>query len=306
MKVGFIGLGLMGAPMSRNLLKAGHSVRAWNRTSAKVDAFVADGGEASASPADAAAGAEVVITMVTDSPDVQAVILGEGGVIEGVAPGTVVVDMSTISPEVTRSVGAALAERGVPMLDAPVSGGVLGAQNAALSIMLGGDEEAFEVARPVLEAMGTRITYCGALGMGQVTKLVNQVIVAGTMAAVCEGLVFGAKAGADLQAVFSGGHGRRGELVAVGEPGRAAAQGRLRAGVHGAAPAEGPAAHHGVGHGHEPAAVHHPAGAPPVPGRRGAGSRRRGHAGVREGAGGPRRRAGPVPGRVAEASATCG
>ena len=203
MKVGFIGLGLMGAPMSRNLLKAGHSVRAWNRTASKVEAFVADGGEAATSPADAAAGAEVVITMVTDSPDVQAVILGEGGVIEGVAPGTVVVDMSTISPEVTRDVGAALGARGVPMLDGPVSGGVLGAQNAALSIMLGGDEDAVEVARPVLEAMGTRITYCGALGMGQVTKLVNQVIVAGTMAAVCEGLVFGAKAGADLQAVFS-------------------------------------------------------------------------------------------------------
>lgn len=203
MKVGFIGLGLMGAPMSRNLLKAGHSVRAWNRTPSRVDAFVADGGEAASSPSDAAAGADVVITMVTDSPDVHAVMLGEGGVIEGAAPGSVVVDMSTISPEVTRSVGAALAERGVPMLDAPVSGGVLGAQNAALSIMLGGDPDAFEQARPVLEAMGTRITYCGALGMGQVTKLVNQVIVAGTMAAVCEGLVFGAKAGADLQAVFS-------------------------------------------------------------------------------------------------------
>lgn len=203
MRVGFIGLGLMGAPMSRNLLKAGHVVRAWNRTAAKVDAFVAGGGEAASSPADAAAGSEVVITMVTDSPDVQAVVLGEGGVIEGAAPGTVIIDMSTISPEVTRAVGAALEERGVPMLDAPVSGGVLGAQNAALSIMLGGDKDVFESVKPVLEAMGTRITYCGGLGMGQVTKLVNQVIVAGTMAAVSEGLLFGAAAGADLQAVFS-------------------------------------------------------------------------------------------------------
>ena len=203
MRVGFVGLGLMGAPMSRHLLKAGHSVRAWNRTASKVDAFVADGGAAASSPQDAAAGAEVVITMVTDSPDVQAVILGEGGVIHGAAAGTVVIDMSTISPEVTRTVGAALAERGVPMLDAPVSGGVLGAQNAALSIMLGGNREVFESVRPVLEAMGTRITYCGELGMGQVTKLVNQVIVAGTMAAVSEGLLFGAAAGADLQAVFS-------------------------------------------------------------------------------------------------------
>ena len=202
MKVGFVGLGLMGAPMSRNLLKAGHTVRAWNRTKSKLDAFVADGGEAAASPQDAAAGADVVITIVTDSPDVQQVVLGEGGVIHGVSQGALLVDMSTISPEVTRAIGAELADRGVQMLDAPVSGGVLGAQNAALSIMVGGPRDAFERVTPLFEAMGQRITYCGGPGMGQVTKLVNQVIVAGTMAAVSEGLLFGAAAGADLDAVF--------------------------------------------------------------------------------------------------------
>ena len=129
-------------------------------------------------------------------------MLGDGGVIHGAQPGSVVIDMSTISPSVTRAVAARLAERSVGMLDAPVSGGTWGAQNASLSIMVGGPRDVYDRCLPVFEAMGQRITYCGGTGMGQVTKLVNQIIVAGTLAAACEGLVFAAKAGADLEAVF--------------------------------------------------------------------------------------------------------
>ena len=149
-----------------------------------------------------AGASEVTVVMVTDSPDVEEVVLGDGGVIHGAQPGSVVVDMSTISPSVTRAVAARLAEKGVGMLDAPVSGGTWGAQNASLSIMVGGPREVYDRCLPVFEAMGQRITYCGGTGMGQVTKLVNQIIVAGTLAAACEGLVFAAKAGADLDAVF--------------------------------------------------------------------------------------------------------
>lgn len=203
MKVGLVGLGLMGAPMSRNLLKAGYTVKAWNRTKSKVDAFVADGGEAASSPKDAATNVDVVITIVTDSPDVLQVALGENGIIHGLNKGSVYVDMSTISPEVTRVIGETMSKHGVEMLDAPVSGGVLGAQNAALSIMVGGSMDVFERTMPLFEAMGQRVTYCGGPGMGQVTKLVNQVIVAGTMAAVSEGLLFGAVAGVDLNAAFA-------------------------------------------------------------------------------------------------------
>ena len=219
MKVGFVGLGLMGAPMSRNLLKAGHAVKAWNRTKSKVDEFVADGGEAANSPQDAATDVDVVITIVTDSPDVLQVALGETGVIHGLSRGSVFVDMSTISPEVTRVIGETMNKYGVEMLDAPVSGGVLGAQNAALSIMVGGSMDVFKRTTPLFEAMGQRVTYCGGPGMGQVTKLVNQVVVAGTMAAVSEGLLFGAMAGVDLNAAFkaiSGGAANSWQLENLG------------------------------------------------------------------------------------------
>ncbi|MBI2936475.1 MAG: NAD(P)-dependent oxidoreductase [Chloroflexi bacterium] len=202
MRVGFIGLGLMGTPMSKNLLKAGFTVVAWNRTSSKTEELARQGALVAGSPAEVGAQSEVIITMVTDSPDVEQVVLGPGGVREGVLPGSVVVDMSTISPAVTRSIGERLQPLGVSLLDAPVSGGVMGAINGTLSIMVGGDRPVFERCLPVLQAMGQRITYCGASGAGQVTKLVNQVIVAGTLAAICEGLVFAAKAGADLEAVF--------------------------------------------------------------------------------------------------------
>ncbi len=203
MRVGFVGLGLIGKPMSTNLVKAGFDVAVWNRTAARMDPIVALGASAGDSPADVAGSSEVTITMVSDSPDVEAVILGEGGVIEGAAPGSVVIDMSTISPSVTRSIASGLSENGVDMLDAPVSGGVNGAEAGALSIMVGGKRDVFDRCAPVFEAMGKQITYCGDNGMGQVTKLSNQIIGLGNMAAMCEALVFATKAGGDPDALLS-------------------------------------------------------------------------------------------------------
>jgi len=211
MKVGFVGLGIMGRPMAKNLLKAGHNVTCYNRGSGPRDELAEAGAAIAQTPKEAAAGMEAVITIVTDSPDVEHVILGPDGVIEGAASGTVVIDMSTISPEVTRRVGAALAERGIQMLDAPVSGGDAGAIAGTLSIMVGGEAAALEKARPLFEAMGQRIVHCGPLGAGQTVKLCNQVAITGTLLGVCEALLFAAKAGVDpnrmLEAVSAGAAG---------------------------------------------------------------------------------------------------
>lgn len=217
--IGVIGLGIMGKPMAQNLLKAGFTVHVWNRTASKMDELVQAGATASASPAEVARAATIVITIVTDSPDVEQVVLGPNGVIEGVQQGSVLIDMSTISPGVTRDIAARLREKGVHMLDAPVSGGQIGAINGTLSIMVGGDAPIFERCQPVFKAMGQRIVHCGGNGQGQVTKAVNQTIVAGTMAAVAEGLTFAAKAGADLDAVFqavSGGAANSWQLENLG------------------------------------------------------------------------------------------
>ncbi|MSQ11107.1 MAG: NAD(P)-dependent oxidoreductase [Dehalococcoidia bacterium] len=219
LRVGFIGLGLMGLPMSLNVLRAGFPLTVWNRTASKARAALDSGAQAGRSPADVASRSDVVITMVSDSPDVEEVVLGREGVLEGARPGCTLVDMSTIAPKVTRSLAQRLAERGVELLDAPVSGGTLGAQNGTLSIMVGGKPQVLERCRPVLQAMGQRITYCGPNGMGQVAKLANQIIAAGTLAAVCEGLVFAATAGADLNAVHqavSGGAASSWQLEHLG------------------------------------------------------------------------------------------
>src|SRR5262245_11746510 len=211
MRVGFVGLGIMGRPMAKNLLKAGHTVVAYNRSAGPRAELAAAGATIAATPREAAAGAEAVITIVTDSPDVEHVILGPDGVAEGASPGTVVIDMSTISPEVTRRIGAALAERGVKMLDAPVSGGDAGAIAGTLSIMVGGDAADVETARPLFEAMGQRIVHCGSLGAGQTVKLCNQVAITGTLLGVCEALLFATKSGVDplkmLEAVSAGAAG---------------------------------------------------------------------------------------------------
>jgi len=196
--VGFIGLGIMGQPMARNLLKAGFGLVVYTRTRGKAEGLLAEGALWADSPAAVARQAPMVITMVADSPDVEQVVLGPQGVIEGVRPGGVVIDMSTVSPRVERAIAQQLATRGVAYMDAPVSGGSWGAIQGTLAIMVGGEEDAFRRALPVFEAMGKSITYMGPSGAGQVTKLVNQVLVAVTLSGVAEALVFGAKAGADL------------------------------------------------------------------------------------------------------------
>ena len=200
--IGFIGLGIMGMPMARNLLKAGYPVVAYNRTSSKAEALATESNGATkvaASPRAVAEAASIIITMVTDSPDMEELVTGTGGVIEGIQRDAVLIDMSTISPAVTRSIAARLGEKGAHMLDAPVSGGSWGAIEGTLSIMVGGEEPIFQRCLPVFQAMGRNVVHVGATGMGQVTKLVNQVLVAGTMNAVAEALVFAAKAGADLE-----------------------------------------------------------------------------------------------------------
>jgi 2-hydroxy-3-oxopropionate reductase len=211
MRVGFVGLGIMGRPMAKNLLKAGFQVTAYNRSPGPREELAEAGADVVTTPREAAERVEAVITNVTDSPDVEAVILGPDGIIEGAAPGTIVIDMSTISPAVTRRIGAALAERGVKMLDAPVSGGDQGAIAGTLAIMIGGDAADVEKARPLFEAMGQRITHCGPLGAGQTVKLSNQVAITGALLGVCEALTFAQKNGVDpavvIEAISAGAAG---------------------------------------------------------------------------------------------------
>lgn len=198
-KIGFIGLGVMGKPMAKNLLKAGYALTVWNRTKSKMEELLSLGATGASSPKEVAENSDVVIIMVTDSPDVEEVILGPLGVIEGAKPGLVLIDMSTISPYVARRVAEKLSEREVKMLDAPVSGGEMGAKEGTLSIMVGGPKGIYEECLPILKVLGKRITYMGESGMGQITKLCNQVICALNIQAVCEGLILGAKAGLDLE-----------------------------------------------------------------------------------------------------------
>lgn len=201
MKVAFIGMGTMGAPMALNILNAGHTVTVHNRTREREVPLAEAGAERAPTPREAAAAAEIVVTCVSDTPDVETVLLGDDGVIHGAATGSIVIDMSTISPIATREIAARLAEKKIRMLDAPVSGGSEGAQNGTLSIMVGGDAEDVDRARPVLEAMGQTITHIGAVGAGQMTKAINQVVVAGTYWSVAEGLAIGLKAGLDMEKV---------------------------------------------------------------------------------------------------------
>ena len=198
-KIGFIGLGIMGMPMARNLLRAGFDVVAYNRTDSKAEALSKEGAEKVDSPRELAEKCPVVITIVSNTPDVEQVVLGERGVIEGIRPDSVIIDMSTISPQATQDIAAKIKEKGSHMLDAPVSGGEQGAINGTLSIMVGGDVEIFRRCQSVLEAMGKNIVHVGANGMGQTVKLMNQILVAGNLNAVAEALVFGQKAGVNLE-----------------------------------------------------------------------------------------------------------
>ena len=202
-RIGFIGLGIMGQGMAANLLKAGFALTVWNRTITRMQDLVAQGAHAGASPADVAARSDIIITCVSDTPDVQAVLLGEKGVIHGAHPGALVIDCSTISPQATRKMASALGEKGIHMLDAPVSGGSEGAAKGTLSIMVGGESDQFMRALPVFQAMGKTITHIGGHGAGQTVKLVNQVLVVGNCIAMCEALMFAQAGGVDLQKTYN-------------------------------------------------------------------------------------------------------
>lgn len=202
MKIGFIGLGTMGAPMARRLIDAGHDVAVHNRTRERELPLAEAGARRAATPRDVADGADLVITIVGDSPDVEQVVLGEDGAVHGLRDGSVLVDMSTISPAVTREIASALANRGVAMLDAPCSGGSEGAERGSLSIMVGGDAAVLERVRPVLDVLGTTVTHVGDAGAGQICKAVNQVVIAGTFAAVAEGLSMAMASGVDAEATL--------------------------------------------------------------------------------------------------------
>ncbi len=196
-RVGFIGLGVMGKPMARNLMKAGYPLVVYNRSRPPMEELAAEGAETAGSPREVAARSDVVITMLPDTPEVEQVLAGPDGVFAGGRPGLIVIDMSTIDPTAARRLAAQAAERGITMLDAPVSGGEIGAIQGTLSIMVGGDPAAFERCLPILRAMGRNIVHMGGPGAGQVTKAANQVVVALTIAAIGEALVLAAKAGVD-------------------------------------------------------------------------------------------------------------
>lgn len=202
MKIGFIGLGIMGKPMSKNLLKAGYQLVVCDVVKAAVDEVVAAGATAAATPKAVAEQADIIVTMLPNSPHVNQVVLGENGVIEGAKPGAVVVDMSSIAPLVARKIAAKLAEKGVELLDAPVSGGEPKAIDGTLSVMAGGKKEVFDRCYPVMKAMAGSVVLTGDVGAGNVTKLANQIIVALNIAAMSEALVLATKAGVEPELVY--------------------------------------------------------------------------------------------------------
>ena len=197
MRIGFVGLGIMGRPMALNILKGGFDLTVWARRAESMAPLLEAGAKGAASPAEVAAACDIVVSMVSDAPDVEAVALGSGGVAEGARPGLIYIDMSTIAPAAAQSIAARLAEKGVTMLDAPVSGGEVGAINAGLTIMVGGDEAAFEKAKAVLACMGKSVNLIGGSGAGQVTKACNQILTGVTVMAVAEAFNFARKSGVD-------------------------------------------------------------------------------------------------------------
>lgn len=196
--IGFIGLGIMGGGMVRNLLKAGFEVYIWNRTSSRMAPIEAAGANGAPDAATVAARSDIIILCVSETRDVEEVLFGENGVVQGAKPSSLIIDTSTISPQATVSMEARLKTAGLRMLDAPISGGSEGAANGTLSIMVGGDETDVTRAMGALEAMASRITHVGGTGAGQMVKLVNQILVVGTMMAISEALLFAQKGGLDL------------------------------------------------------------------------------------------------------------
>jgi 2-hydroxy-3-oxopropionate reductase len=201
--IGFVGLGIMGRPMLRNLLKAGHTVVAYGRTPAKLDAAVADGAQRGASNADVGARAPIVITMLPDGPEVEEVVLGAGGILSGAKAGSLIIDMSSISPLVSQKIAAACAGKGVDFIDAPVSGGEPKAIDGTLAIMVGAGEAAFARAEPILKCMGSSVTLTGPVGAGNTTKLANQIMVACNIAAMGEALTLATRCGLNPEVVFN-------------------------------------------------------------------------------------------------------
>ncbi|MGK2849615.1 MAG: NAD(P)-dependent oxidoreductase [Candidatus Limnocylindrales bacterium] len=215
-RIAFLGLGTMGGAMTANLARAGFPVTAWNRTPGRAGELADLGVAFAATPAAAAAEADIVVVCVSDTPDVEAVLFGEDGVAEGARDGSLVIDCSTIAPSGSWDFAARLRERGLAMIDAPVSGGSEGARNATLTIFVGGAEADVERARPILEALGRTITHVGPIGAGQAVKAVNQVILAGTYLGVAEGIVLAIKAGLDVEQVVGalGGGAAQGWVLA--------------------------------------------------------------------------------------------
>ncbi len=209
--IGFVGLGIMGLPMAGHILDAGYPLTVYNRTRSKAEELGARGAKVADSPAEVAAASTVIITIVSDSPDVEEVVAGSQGVMDRIAEDSVVIDMSTISPQVERQLDEQLRAKGCTLVDAPVSGGDVGARNATLAIMAGGDKAAFDRVRPILEVMGKTITYCGPVGNGQLTKLSNQILVSVTLLGVSEAITFAKKNGLDahvmIEAVKGGAAG---------------------------------------------------------------------------------------------------
>ncbi len=201
--VGFVGLGIMGRPMIRNLIKAGHTVIAYGRNPRKLDACVADGAERGASNRDVGLRASVIFTMLPDGPQVEEVVLGDDGILAGCKPGSLIVDMSSINPLVSQRIASACTARSVDFLDAPVSGGEPKAVDGTLAIMVGGSDENFRKAEPLLQCMGSTVTHTGAVGAGNVTKLANQIMVACNIAAMGEAFVLATRCGLDPETVLN-------------------------------------------------------------------------------------------------------
>lgn len=202
MKIGFIGLGIMGKPMSKNLLKAGYDLTVCDIIKAAVDEVAAAGAKVAATPREVAAQTDIIITMLPNSPHVKQVVLGENGVLDGAKPGSVLIDMSSIAPLVSREIAEKLAPKGIDMLDAPVSGGEPKAIDGTLSVMCGGKKEVYDKCYPVMKAMAASVVLTGDVGAGNVTKLANQIIVALNIAAMSEALVLAAKAGVEPELVY--------------------------------------------------------------------------------------------------------
>jgi 3-hydroxyisobutyrate dehydrogenase len=220
-RIGFVGLGTMGAAMAANLRRAGFEVTVWNRTPGRAGELVDLGAREAATPAAVGAASDVVVCSVSDTPDVEAVLFGEDGVAHGLAAGGLVIDCSTISPSATASFAQRLADQGIQLVDAPVSGGSEGARNATLTIFVGGEPAAIERARPVLEALGKTITAFGPPGSGQAVKAVNQVMIAGVYLAVAEGMVLAMRAGLDPEAVVGAlGGGVAGSWILANRSGK--------------------------------------------------------------------------------------